>query len=59
MGDKRSGSIDEEESLPSDLSDDEWVEIVKFQKEQYEEERRRDQQRFLAKKQQLREVLDR
>ena len=30
LGDKRNGSIDDKESLPSELSDDEWVEIVKF-----------------------------
>ena len=30
LGDKRNGSKDDEESLPSELSEDEWVEIVKF-----------------------------
>ena len=30
LGEKRNGSIDDKESLPSELSDDEWVEIVKF-----------------------------
>jgi hypothetical protein len=32
LGDKRVEAA-ETESLPSDLSEDEWVEIVKYQKE--------------------------
>ena len=32
LGEKRGNAVDNE-SLPSELSDDEWVEIVKFQKE--------------------------
>lgn len=38
LGDKRNKDVDEHESLPSELSDDEWVEIVRYQKEQYDEE---------------------
>jgi hypothetical protein len=39
LGEKRDGKEkDDKESLPSELSDDEWVEIVKYQKEQYDEE---------------------
>jgi hypothetical protein len=41
LGDKRTEAVDTE-SLPSDLSQDEWVEIVKYQKEQYEEDKRRE-----------------
>ena len=36
--------------MPSDLSDDEWVEIVKYRKEQYEEDRKREQANFITKK---------
>lgn len=57
LGEKKK-DLDDQESLPSELSDDEWVEIVKYQKEQYDEEQRREQEKFLHKKQQLREVLD-
>jgi hypothetical protein len=58
LGDKRVDAA-ETESLPSDLSQDEWVEIVKYQKEQYDEDKRREAALGLRKKQQLREVLDR
>ena len=58
MGDKRVEAA-ETESLPSDLSEDEWVEIVKYQKEQYEDEKRKEAALGARKKQQLREVLDR
>jgi hypothetical protein len=57
LGDKRK-EVDDQESLPSELSEDEWVEIVKFQKEQFDEDQKKEQQKFLQKKQQLREVLD-
>ncbi len=37
LGDKRSPQKqDDQESLPSDLSNDEWVEIVNYQKEQFD-----------------------
>jgi hypothetical protein len=54
LGDKK----DTDSSVPSDLSDDEWVEIVKYRKKQYEEDRKKEAQQFAAKKQQLRDVLD-
>lgn len=60
LGDKRAtGEFDDAESLPSDLSKDEWDEIVLYQKEQYEEQKKRDQAKFKEKKLNLREVLDR
>jgi hypothetical protein len=58
LGDKRIEAA-ETESLPSDLSEDEWVEIVKYQKEQYEDEKRKEAALGVHKKQQLRDVLDR
>ena len=58
LGDKRVDAADTE-SLPSDLSQDEWVEIVKYQKDQYDEDKRKEAALGLRKKQQLREVLDR
>lgn len=40
------------ESLPgSELSQDEWVEIVKYQKQQYEEDRRKEAAMGARKKQ--------
>ena len=60
LGEKRpSKDLGDTESLPSELSQDEWVEIVKYQKEQYEEDKRREAAMGLQKKQQLRDILDR
>jgi len=42
LGDKRK-EVDDQESLPSELSDDEWVEIVRYQKEQFEEDQKKEQ----------------
>ena len=50
LGDKRVEAA-ETESLPSDLSEDEWVEIVKYQKEQYEDEKRKEAALGARKKQ--------
>jgi len=60
LGEKKSPQdAGEAESLPgSDLSQDEWVEIVKYQKEQFEEERKKEAFMGVQKKMQLREVLD-
>ena len=47
LGDKRATDLpDDQESLPSDLSKYEWDEIVLFQKEQFEEEKKKEQQNF-------------
>jgi len=55
LGDKK----DTDSSVPSDLSEDEWVEIVKYRKKQYEEDKKKEAQQFVTKRQQLRDVLDR
>ncbi len=42
IGDKRGNKsldVDERDSLPSDLSEDEWTEIVKYQKEKHDEDK--------------------
>jgi hypothetical protein len=44
LGEKRATDLPaDQESLPSDLSKDEWDEIVLFQKEQFEEEKKKEQ----------------
>ncbi len=61
MGEKRhnkSLDVDERDSLPSDISGDEWTEIVKFQKEKFDEERLKKQEEFLKKRRQIKETLD-
>lgn len=59
VGDKKKpNDFGENESLPSDLSNDEWVEIVNFQKEKYEEDKRKEKEEFEKRKKNLKEVLD-
>ena len=59
VGDRRKHEdLGENESLPSDLSNDEWVEIVNFEKEKYEEDKRREKEEFEKRKKNLKEVLD-
>lgn len=42
LGEKRANqSLDIDESAASELSGDEWAEIVKFQKERFEEEKQK------------------
>lgn len=59
LGEKRGSQQGDNESVPSEISQDEWVEIVKYRRAQFEEDQRREQAAFLSKKQQLRDVLDR
>ena len=49
MGDKRNNQtldVDERDSALSDLEGEEWNEIVKFQKEKFEEEKQRKLEEF-------------
>ncbi len=58
MGDKRQNDFaGDQESVISAISDDEWAEIVKYQKEKYEEEKERERERFLEKRNQIKETL--
>ena len=62
MGDKRSNAtleVDERDSLPSDLSGDEWTEIVNFQKEKFDEDRVKKQEEFKSKRRMIKDTLDR
>lgn len=60
LGDKKQGeNFDDGESLPSDLSDDEWVEIIKYQKEKFEEDKIREKEEFEKRKHALRDTLNR
>ena len=43
MGDKKSLDFDQD-SIPSDMSDDEWAEIVKFEKEKFEEDKLKEKE---------------
>lgn len=61
MGDKlgnKSLDIYERDSLPSDLSEDEWTEIVKFQKEKFDEEKKKKLEEFADKRKMIKETLD-
>jgi len=41
LGEKKQTDQMERDSVPSDLSGDEWTEIVKYEQEKYEEEKRK------------------
>lgn len=49
----------EVDSIPSDVEGDEWNEIVKYEKERYEEEKQRQKEDFLNKRKMIKETLDR
>ena len=40
----------DEHSLPSDLSGDEWAEILKYEQEKFEEEKKREKEEFERKR---------
>jgi hypothetical protein len=50
---------DDEVSIPSDISGDEWAEILRYEKERYEEDKRREKEQFEYKKKQIRDTLER
>ncbi len=54
---QRNGDL-EIESRISDLSGDEWNEIVKYEKDKFEEERQRQKSDFLNKRKLIKETLD-
>ena len=39
------------------MSDDEWAEIVKFEKEKYEEEKIKEKEKFINKRNLIKETL--
>ena len=45
--------------MPSDISGDEWNEIVKFEKERFEEEKQKQKEDFMNKRRMIKETLDR
>jgi hypothetical protein len=49
----------ENESVPSELSGDEWNEIVKYEREKYEEEKQKQREDFLERRRQVKATLDR
>lgn len=56
-GEKKNNDSNSEISIPSDVEED-WAEIVRYQKEVYEEEKKKEKDRFEQKKKQLKETLD-
>lgn len=46
-------------SVPSDLSKDEWAEIVEFNKKKYEQDRQKEKEELKNKKEQIKATLDR
>ena len=51
LGNKKNpNEFDADSNNPMDLSDDEWIEIVKYQKEQYEDDKRKEKEEFERKK---------
>lgn len=53
---RRAADLD---SVVSDLSQgDEWAEIVKYEKERFEEEQQRQKQEFINKRKLIKETLD-
>lgn len=49
----------ENESRPSDISEDEWAEIVRYQREQYEEEKKNEKHKIAMKREAIKKTLDR
>ena len=46
------------ESIPSEISMDEWAEITKYQQERDNEQKRKEREEHKKKKQQIKSVLD-
>lgn len=42
LGDKKKDDDIEKETIPSDIDDDEWAEIQRYEQEKYQEEKRRE-----------------
>lgn len=55
---RRLSGPDEVESRPSEISEDEWAEIVRFQKEEYEENKRKEREQLALKKETIKKTLD-
>lgn len=58
LGIQRRLSDGEEDSQPSELTDDEWAEIVKYQKEKYDEDKKKERREMEVKKQMVRKTLE-
>lgn len=58
LGNKKKDELDDN-SLPSDLSGDEWTEILKYEQEKYEEDKKREKEEFEKKRKLIRDTLDR
>lgn len=55
---RRQSDRDENESIPSGLTEDEWAEIVRYNREQYEEEKAREKAEREKKKEMVRKTLE-
>lgn len=55
IGGKRDVELD---SIPSDLSGDEWNEIVKYEREKFEEEKQKQKEEFMNRRKMIKETLD-
>ena len=58
LGIQRRLSDREEDSQPSELTDDEWAEIVKYQKGKYDEDKKKERREMEVKKQMVRKTLE-
>lgn len=58
LGEKKPKNDLEIDSLPSDLSGDEWNEIIKFERERFEEEKNKKKEDFLNRRKMIKETLD-
>ena len=54
---KTGAQVDDLDSIPSDLEDDQWAEINKYDFELYQEEQRKKRQDFLIKRDMVRNTL--
>ena len=54
-GGSKNGDAD---SRPSDISEDEWAEIVKYNKEKYEEDKLNEKRNNALKKEAVRKTLE-
>jgi len=58
LGHKKRNDMDDV-SIPSDISGDEWAEILKYEQEKFEEDKRKEKEEFERKRKQIRDTLDR
>lgn len=55
---KMGKKADDQASIPSDITEDEWAEIQRFEAKQFKEDKMKEKKQFQEKKQMVRGILD-